>query len=118
MVNLSNSITYENYLYLRRQLGEQENGDWPSSSWNIMSASGTQNVINTMLAKCENLMRERDLSWEAYKKVWSKGSVPAYLNPTAWEEAPLFIKAAIIKPREVGIVDVREDVPQSEVTPW
>jgi hypothetical protein len=126
---LSNSTDYSNYLILRRELGEAENGDISEYEWKNKWPFDQKVILHDMLKKCDELMKDRDLSWKNYCKSASKPHT--YKSITEWHDVPLFIKAAIIKPNnEVnGFYDfntgtyyitepVNNDIPDTEITPW
>src|SRR5437762_13057370 len=116
MVTLDNSTEYDNYLNLRRQLGDQENGDLTRSQWDTATENSKRTHIHKMLEKVDDLMRHRDFSWLSYIKNQPQEEPGrwAYKSAAEWDAAPLFIKAAII-PAKLFSARMREkDKPESD----
>jgi hypothetical protein len=86
---------YEDYLYLRRQLGEQENGDMPAHRWDGVWPLEQKRIIKELVGKCLALQKDRDLSWENYLALVPSGN-RSFESKAEWEVQPLFIQAAII----------------------
>jgi hypothetical protein len=125
MVTIFRHCTYENYLVLRRQLGQAINSDRPEYEWNEEHPLNQQMIIDQMYYKCQGLIKNRDLSWGNYCS-FSPSESRVYKTAEQWEATPLFIKAAIIKPHGDGdsmfadeaLYSEPVDRPESEVTPW
>lgn len=114
---VDDSTTHENYIALRRQLGEQQNSDIHKGMWLNAVESSRRAHIERMLERMDDMQGNRDLSWENYVKLVPYGN-RAFKTEQEWRDQPLFIKAAII-PRKLFSERMREkDVPESEITPW
>lgn len=92
---------YESYLRLRRQLGEQSNGDLSMAEWCKTWPFQQKIHIMKMIAKVRSLQANRDLSWAHYV-LNVPDSNRVFKQRAEWENQPLFVKAAIIKPDVPG----------------
>lgn len=94
---VNETVTHANYLYLRRQLGEQENSDIRFWDWCGLSLQEATDKIEILNERARALEKDRDLSWNHYHARF-KGGV--YQTQAEWDAVPLFVKAAIIPPRK------------------
>lgn len=70
-------ITYEHYLYLRRQTGRPTTGDYTAHFWETVIGHGhKQTKIHELEVALEQMTAGRDLSYAAYLRTYRAAEMP------------------------------------------